>query len=686
MKKGVIAVIIFIMLPLVLAVTNDCTNNNNEIFSLSNDNNAHGEIANQASYLYEICYNQIFGSDIGLSYDGVIRPETCTNPIVKLSAVTNAHAGSSYDTNVCYADLACNIKTACGGEEKAIASMSALTNAHLGKASVYENKICCFSPSARWENFKEEVISSAGLGWVVRLVYNNPRLNNGESVRFEVKEKDAISDDNIRTGDNALVATALNGKAVAEWQIVQGDLDKTSDYDKFYFKVRDRTSDFTAIDKNYRNSYPIAKIDSPYEGGIYFTGTPIVFNHNSSDAEGPVQVVWDIGDNLAEKTNKNFTHLYSQAGEKIIKLTATDSGGLTSIAQTSILVVDASANNAVYAFISSPKEGQAVVSSDLKIAYNGEGSYAIKKESSGNCVNVVCLAGNCPASTSNAPSCSNNPIISVQNSPQGYGALNFKWIFQEGSSSITDEGLGKKQGIYGYASTGNNVIELIASYDNNAIQASSLRKFTLYDQRQCISGGTLWVEISDDGREIAKHNTLSTRKCAGKDEIAGNGDDCCPAGWYCSDDESSPGCKVNNVTAILQCSNYATEVQCSNDSLRVAQNNPLWSAKGCGNTINENNIICQCKWANNQCEFSIKSRSAKEPDIIINQCVYNAIIGDCENGYQTIDVSASGGVECISSKEIVPCGKPAIELPFFSWINIILSLALTGVIYRYFFK
>jgi PKD repeat protein len=680
---------ILLFAPLSMAVVNDCTNEN-EIFSLSNENNAHGEIASQSSYLYEICYNQLFVDSISNNYTGEVHPSVCNNPIVKLSSPTNAHAGNAYSTNVCYADLTCAVKNnSCNNNEKAIASMSALTNAHLGKAEVYSFKICCAAPKARWENFGSQEISSAGLGWAIRLVYENPALADGEIVRFDIKEKDTLVDDDIRTGDNALSVAAKDGKASAEWQVTQGDLDKTKgDYEGFYFETRGRISNLISVDENYRNSYPMAVIGSPVDGGIYFTGTPIVFNHTSYDNEGPVSVEWDIGENLADKTKNNFTHSYSQAGQKNIKLTAKDKSGLENTAQISILVVDsASTSGSVYPFINSPREGQAIVSADLKINYNGEGSYAVKTEVTGVCVNRIrCLAGKCPDKVNGLPSCAGSArSIPITNSPQAYNALNFEWRFPDGNSSVVAEGAGKKEGVYGYAGAGNKMIELTASFSDGGanVQATTIRNFVLYDQRQCASKGTLWAEINDGGKEIAKHNTLSTRKCVGKDGIAGNSDDCCPIGWSCSDDERDPGCKIiGNVSVIPQCSDYKTEIQCNNDSIMAVRNNLLWNMRGCGTTLNENNILCSCKWSGSKCEFSIKARYASNPDVTINQCVYNTNMGECKDGYQTIDITASGSGEgCKDSKEIVPCGRPMIELPFFTFVNVVLALALIGLIH-----
>ena len=110
--------------------------------------NSHGALWNDINYEYEICYNDIFGSD----YSGSSHPLTCVNPVVYLLSATNAHASATeqeiYNTQVCFGDLSCKVANSCTEEEKCVVTLSDDTNAHLSACNVagsYAKKICCLS-------------------------------------------------------------------------------------------------------------------------------------------------------------------------------------------------------------------------------------------------------------------------------------------------------------------------------------------------------------------------------------------------------------------------------------------------------------------------------------------------------------------------------------------------------------
>ncbi len=121
------------------------------VMGLSDDTNAHGELADQGNYGWVLCCD--FGDGVTSCSD--------TNKIISLSSETNAHAeipypsqGSNYDIPVCYDGLKCvNIIESCedtinpdtGKIEypMEILSLSSWTNAHIGRFADYPTKVCC---------------------------------------------------------------------------------------------------------------------------------------------------------------------------------------------------------------------------------------------------------------------------------------------------------------------------------------------------------------------------------------------------------------------------------------------------------------------------------------------------------------------------------------------------------------
>ncbi len=111
----------------------------------------------------------------------------------------------------------------------------------------------CVSPNPYWaDEDEDELITPPTLeisfGYQIKMVVENSGLSQG-NVDFEVYEDDWASDDDIRTGANAITGTVdANGKAVAIWTITEEDLiaassqfmDEESDiYEEFefFFKV-----------------------------------------------------------------------------------------------------------------------------------------------------------------------------------------------------------------------------------------------------------------------------------------------------------------------------------------------------------------------------------------------------------------------------------------------------------------
>jgi len=116
-----------------------------DIFHISDETNAHAELANNSNYNYKICCNDTDGLDIGNSCSGYY------NTLLHLSNQTNAHAElnneSNYNFDICISStdsfFNCSYESGCSSYETCIASVSGSTNAHVGNCTDYTTKICC---------------------------------------------------------------------------------------------------------------------------------------------------------------------------------------------------------------------------------------------------------------------------------------------------------------------------------------------------------------------------------------------------------------------------------------------------------------------------------------------------------------------------------------------------------------
>jgi len=143
---------------------------NKEVFRLSANTNAHGELLSQNNYDFvlgcnsaevktcsttegtckgiEGCNDATNKGDCDI-YLGEVCSWIPANKIIGLSSETNAHAESpsqyNYDVDVCYGDLRC---ASSSGDcpliyPIEILSLSSFTNAHIGSFADYPIKVCC---------------------------------------------------------------------------------------------------------------------------------------------------------------------------------------------------------------------------------------------------------------------------------------------------------------------------------------------------------------------------------------------------------------------------------------------------------------------------------------------------------------------------------------------------------------
>jgi hypothetical protein len=173
---------------------------------------------------------------------------TCEKPIVRLSSSTNAHAevpeGTAYSLKVCYGNLVCTSAEGAYSDIELV-SLSADTNAHIGSFNSYnDTKIRCASPtmiSAFWSEGGYTPTSHTAVVPDATEIYTVVRNTEpSTTVRFEIYEKDTVSDDFIKS----ITATVdENGKAVGNWPITQQNLIEGGNEGGgsiFYFEVYDQ--------------------------------------------------------------------------------------------------------------------------------------------------------------------------------------------------------------------------------------------------------------------------------------------------------------------------------------------------------------------------------------------------------------------------------------------------------------
>ena len=227
----------------------DC--DDNILMGLYSATNTHGELALQGNYDYVLCCD--FGvGDLNCKGD---------NKIIGLSDETNAHAEKpsfdNYDYDVCYDNLSCVARESCGIIEMEILTLSADTNAHIGGAGEYDTKICCTgicgegkmylysegdcvdNHMAYWADEDEEYITKIAVVpdySEVKLILLNSASPEGTVISFDIKEKDAGFDDDIKT-----IATEVDseGNAIATWLITEEYIEQagTEETYDFYFNI-----------------------------------------------------------------------------------------------------------------------------------------------------------------------------------------------------------------------------------------------------------------------------------------------------------------------------------------------------------------------------------------------------------------------------------------------------------------
>ncbi len=722
------------------------------ILRLFSNSNSHASLWSDTNAQIAVCYENIFGG----KYTGR-EPHQCSaangnkpsNFVVSLTSNNNAHVNKDYSDNginICYGDLACSVKSQCSLNEREIMVLSSESNAHVDIGAGNNLKVCCSSAReprniVYWANGRGQRIASSNKGKTVWLIARTSFPANTE-VKFEIKERDSINDDDILVGNDALSAnTEVGGLAKVSWTITDNDIEKAksaiNDEDKekdeveFYFEARatgfNKESMNLIVNINPSVSPPIACIGKPEHRQIYFKDQDIVFESCSTDSDGLIEETkWIIEEEPNAQVADN-KYKFASPGQKTITLKVTDDGGQSAEAQIAILIIGKTSNG-LLAFIEKPRHKEIVNGASRRVSFSAKDSYVIKNGVGEQCNGVIdCVVGNCPVRTMNECPGGSNPLVKkeVIGGNIGFDSMKFIWEFDDGYS-FEGTGASAVEGNKPYSSfsqeQNDKWIKLTASIGNPfTLNKETRRVFTFVGNEQCLLNeeGGVFVKIDDAGF-VREKKKINEGGCVGEDGVAsggdiGNpvnvrGDDCCPAGTFCraglGTNGISAGCSDPGFTNVRSCGDYKTINECEDDPFRVgdedSMNPEVTENPKCGTRENGGEWLCEgCIWKQNENKCVLKKvhsllpvspriapTNCNEPLCLVSS--NNEDLTCDENGYFTIVIKKefqSGTCtsatldSCVNSEVRVPC-RGNLQFPFFGIFNFIATLVAIAFIYR----
>lgn len=265
----------------------------------------------------------------------------------------------------------------------------------------------------------------------------------------------------------------------------------------------------------------------------------------------------------------------------------------------------------------------------------------------------------------------------------------------------------------------------------HAVVGSQSKDSILLNAKQGAVAATGWICAIDRGksetyrRQATRTNTdgskttiktlfdaTTDKKLAGEacdKENAGYDGVCCPSssGYYCT----SEGCKITLQTCQQYTKLGQTSCNGAPEAAAYNENRQVGGTFGCG--IQSNNqcisVPCKCEWDSNICKVhagaQVKStigacsQDTGVPEVK-STCLYTSNYDsvtcdtdkDTDKGLKTIKITAKPGTgtpldpKCIDRDITVPCGRPVIDLPFFSAWQIIGAILVIAVLYGVMFQ
>ncbi len=717
---------------------NTCSSPDDVILRLSSQTNAHGEaFSTTGTYPVDICYSQIFGT----SYVGT-NPHSCSlnnaNKVLKLSALSNAHSEipdasvPTYTTYVCYGDLVCHSVAGnvnCPNGEQEVVSLSGQTNAHIekGNSNIYtatsNYKICCSNSGSSpvgqgsianvgWAYYNAQPISAGTFFCPNSAIYAyaiTSGVSDGTTLTFKFYEEDALVNDFIFENNafiqNNFASFPVNFADTNVRNLLHTYLDGTNNDAELLFKAeiganRKDSSVIIYGEDTALCTYnpPTITVTSPIHQGIYFANTNINFVATCTSQTGPLTYSWNIvqNDQTITNTNPNFQQTFTQGGQATITLTCTDLQGLSATAQNNILVIN---NPSAFAYINDPAwkgvEYEFPVSGTpyfrKQVSFSASDSFAV--DNSGAC-SVNCIGGNCPLQTQNSPaSCGGGPLT-INGAPSSqsnavWTSINFDWRFWDSNWNepwTSNDGLGSVSGLLEYDDVSNTLgdkhmsVTMQAINGDSSISASFQREFTL---GRCLNNG---ANVLLGGTLEA---TSNLNICRGGDQLPNTGDECCPSGLVCADQNGNPlatsgqfSCQISSIT---RCENFDNQNSCNSNTLSAYPQNSYGSQQIPACTF------LQCYWISDAAgcgvratQYPSNSQNGCNPTgNPISNCAWTTTQSECLNGIRTISyVGASANTpDCNRPQINTPCGSLNFELGFFGIVQFISTVLIISLFY-----
>ena len=197
-----------------------------------------------------------------------------------------------------------------------------------------------------WRNLNGEEITHADVGDTVQMVQIR-----SPSGTFEIREADGAiddesnggsNDDAIRSGSEAISGGLVGKDIVGTWKILQEDLDKTEDYDHFYFTVNGMNSDFLNISFEGADEPMNIVFESPPCGQHFIVKDTSLINVSVSDPDSVVLGNLTIGGDVYEFSNEgtSFNYDWNRSGNIQIELFAINDKMALRRTITSVMVID----------------------------------------------------------------------------------------------------------------------------------------------------------------------------------------------------------------------------------------------------------------------------------------------------------------------------------------------------------
>jgi hypothetical protein len=441
-------------------------------------------------------------------------------------------------------------------------------------------------------------------------------------------------------------------------------------------------------------------ITGVYHGQVYLNTTAVLFNHTFSRAGG-LRTNWSIVEDGFTSTRDSFWHNFTTAGQKTILLQVSNGNGGFGAVQIGVLVISNTSTGELMTFIDYPRYNHVVKTGrneSTTVVFQANTSFALK-ESATTCGPLLCLGGACPSRTNNTDSACGGTTRSIDSGP-GMIALVFGWEVMQDTNFIAVgspvAGRYTKAitfGSGGYSDALNDKqVRVTTNFTGGglSLQSSFVRRFTL---GKCIAQGQQFVVTDINGIVRYVRSTVegittnsapfSPTVCRGEDEQIGTADDCVPAGYICGP-EGGYRVVVNATTPTGLCEDYLDAASCaaarpySSSSVQCFGTRPSVSCVWEG--------ICKTKYTITNFEGQI------------NTCIEGiSSQGQCTEGLRDVTIDADFSLDgsplicrafqdaCVDRADTLVCGRPAFELPFFGFWQMILGLVgivLLGILRR----